>query len=179
MGDTLELVILISSSLASEIKCHVSGGCFLSHERGHVGLKMGFSQGGDVVCKAGILKSGYTSEPPQSFKKFQCPQYTGPVKSEFLGKDPDISIFLSFQLIPMCNQVWEYGVLSQRVRGLASALGFLKAFVMAAITTIVTLNKFPCIIIMGRRKRNCLCLNRKEQCYYGTTGKSSWHSVSD
>lgn len=52
MGDTLELVKLISSSLASEIKCHVPGGCFLSHERGHVGLKMGFSQGGDVSSLA-------------------------------------------------------------------------------------------------------------------------------
>ena len=49
MGDMIELVKLISSSLASEIKCHVPGGCFLSHERGYVGLKTDFSQEGDTV----------------------------------------------------------------------------------------------------------------------------------
>lgn len=95
MWGMIGLVKLASSSLASEIKCHIPTGCFFFHERGCMNLKTGFPQGRDTMCKSAVLKSDCASEPPWSFKKFYVHITPEPVKSESLEKHPDISISVS------------------------------------------------------------------------------------
>lgn len=86
MWDVIGLVKLSSSSLASEIKCHDPGGCYL-------GLKTGFSPGRNAVRKAAVVKSGCASEPPWSFKKSECPQYPWASGISLWGRT-QISVFL-------------------------------------------------------------------------------------
>ena len=142
-----------------------------------MGLKSGFFQGGGAVYKSSHSQSGCHLGALK--KKSCCFHHTwaneirvsvGRTRHQYFWKFP--------KWFPCAAKLENVLLLSQRLQRMAWELAFWKPlWWLVAVTVIFTHVEFPYIIMMGRRKRNRLCLNRRDQCYFETRGERSWHCL--
>lgn len=165
----------ISSSLASENEAPWPRNLSLSLVR-HVGLKTGFFQGGATVCYSSHSQAGCHLGALNNPIAHITP---GPIKSES-GRRTQVSVFLKvppsdYHLQPSLRTC----CLSPKILGYGMGMRVFKRLCDGGYYCYFHSIMFPYIITMGRRKRNCLSLNtsRREQCYFQTRGKSSWHCL--